>query len=804
MNTTPAQSLRLLCTAVASGLMLVSAATAADLAVRVIDRSPDVRNLDTTDTLKWYADESIDYTVRPRRGKAPVDIPADATATWTVADAATGTNYLSALAISLSSNSVAFHLPAGGAALPADVDEWVSFVTLFQGTNFLGVIDRTRVECLWAPAPSEAEIVRPTSDLPAIFEAVRELIDGRYIAMVDGQWTVIRLPQAQALYLDGEEVLSARQEVESTARILGVKAAGNALEIRFLGAETNRLESCRDAETWDVVPDCTWGTDGGTGTVSVAAADSGSWYRIVAGGDVPGRTNTWLQAALPLYLGTKAATNRVATRGDVSASEDSILALLAAEYLTVEGNEPSPPGPVPQDPVLAWSITPTGSTFNAITMGGERRETWPSFETGGPLFPCFVQVAGAQTNTDVQYIPTGEARPLGAIEAVPLVREKANMLNLSQAAWTNERITIEGAVPHYVDTDTMVWSAGEPTGFGTSRATGFWWRVAGPVTGEWACAIGIYTGHVALAKTVTETTNLWGFSGDTPGSLRERANADLEALKVPGKSVHFFSALSVTGTVRNPDYWAAPVDITCVSPLIDITNRAILPDQYGAYGHHTAITRRHVLGANHWHLPPGGGRLCFVDNANNIYERGLVRGARIGSTDLWVGELDEELPAAIRPACIIHSNDWGRLLARKPADKPWAVQSRTGSRDARLEAVHVRYMNSRSMWFDVEGIASPNEVLTVTNSGRYHTGDRYTGETAPFIGGDSSSPVLLWLDGQTCLVETLHLGSGHGPNVSWLAPQIEAQIRSWGGTETNLYWADLEDWPDYPAESEEE
>lgn len=178
MKTPFAPFLHLICTVLAAALLLVLSASAGDLAVRVIDRSPDVRNLDTTDTLKWYADESIDYTVRPRRGKEAVSIPGDAVATWIIADPATGTNYLSAVAASQTSNSVTFHLPLGGAALPEGVDEWVSFVSLLQGTNFLGVIDRTRAECLWSPYTSAAALV-PTNPLP---ELLRQFATTNYVA----------------------------------------------------------------------------------------------------------------------------------------------------------------------------------------------------------------------------------------------------------------------------------------------------------------------------------------------------------------------------------------------------------------------------------------------------------------------------------------------------------------------------------------------------------------------------------------------------------------------------------------------
>lgn len=190
MKTPFAPFLHLICTALAAALLLVLSASAGDLAVRVIDRSPDVRNLDTTDTLKWFADESIDYTVRPRRGKEAVAIPGDAVATWIIADPATGTNYLSAVAASQTSNSVTFHLPMGGAALPEDGD-WVSFVSLMQGTNFLGVIDRTRAECLWSPYTSAAALV-PTNPLP---ELLRQFATTSYVANAI-EYAITNLPPA--------------------------------------------------------------------------------------------------------------------------------------------------------------------------------------------------------------------------------------------------------------------------------------------------------------------------------------------------------------------------------------------------------------------------------------------------------------------------------------------------------------------------------------------------------------------------------------------------------------------------------
>ena len=328
-------------------------------------------------------------------------------------------------------------------------------------------------------------------------------------------------------------------------------------------------------------------------------------------------------------------------------------------------------------------------------------------------------------------------------------------------------------------------------------------------------ALGSYTGETAVAKSAAGSNACWAWTGDVPGTLREKANADLEALRrVAGKSIDAFTwdvGMWAEGTkVRNPNYWAAAVDLTCVSPAYFITNTP-----QGGCDHRTAtaVTRRHVIGADHYHVAPGEGRLQFYDGESRLVTRGISKGASIG-TDLWLGMLDEDLPEGIEPARILRTNDWDKLAAVFPAGaerRTWAPHSESATnRMSRLEALHMRAGSYRSVWLDVEGMTQPDAsgqwtVRAWTNAGPYGTSSRYANTNRPFIGGDSGSPVLLWLDGQTVVAETLSEAGGRGPNVSALAGAVEAQIRAWGGTgETNLYWCDLGKWPHRAAEESED
>lgn len=140
-----------LCATLAIALLAGCApAVAQDLNVRQFRRVVDTRLTETTDKMIWYAGESIDYTVYARRGAIPVVIPDGTVCTWLVLE---GTNvpYIvaSGEVASSTNGEVHFFVEAPAANLPpGDYNSWVA---LYQGTNRVGVLDRTAATVKWRP-----------------------------------------------------------------------------------------------------------------------------------------------------------------------------------------------------------------------------------------------------------------------------------------------------------------------------------------------------------------------------------------------------------------------------------------------------------------------------------------------------------------------------------------------------------------------------------------------------------------------------------------------------------------------------
>lgn len=146
---------------------------------------------------------------------------------------------------------------------------------------------------------------------------------GAQLGVTDG---AIRLPEPpNALTAMGEDVLAPVLVVEENSpRITGfeVDEFGDAVITFWGSATTNRLEwLSAEAESewvpWDM---CSWSYSGTTGTVTVVGAEQGAFYRIVVpeGYGTPDRTNVFLVASVPVYLGdTSVPGNRLATLADV-------------------------------------------------------------------------------------------------------------------------------------------------------------------------------------------------------------------------------------------------------------------------------------------------------------------------------------------------------------------------------------------------------------------------------------------------------------------------------------------------------
>jgi hypothetical protein len=446
---------------------------------------------------------------------------------------------------------------------------------------------------------------------------------------------------------------------------------------------------------------------------------------------------------------------------------------------------------------------------------------------GGALFPYFTRVSGTTTNRVNVKVEESNPWKLGSIIAVESWSNTVNVVDTSNAEFTDTRNESgDSAEPHFVDTDTMVYSVGIPDGLGYGddlpEYTGFWWKdIKNPrQPGGWAFALGSYTNEVPVSIPNSAEQRDWVFVSETDDAvLRKKINDDLEALALDStkSSAQFSGSFSTPSSIaRRTDFWAYDMDLTCVSP------RFLKNDGSVRNIRHTAITRRHIIGANHFKIGVGGGQLMFFDNQNNVYTRRVVNGQQIGKTDLWVGMLDEDLPESIEPARIFHPDDWDKLAIMYPEDKYWPLRDdglKSGAeRHSRVASICMVQGSPRFTWFRIDYIpgyynkvgTNTSSVVTYTNDlGNFCTSPLYGPSQNPdnysFVGGDSGSPTLLWVDGQTVVVQTMTSAGGGGANVTYLANDVQDLIRSWGGTtELNLYWCDLNDWPHLSIEELQE
>ncbi len=214
---------------------------------------------------------------------------------------------------------------------------------------------------------------------------------------------------------------------------------------------------------------------------------------------------------------------------------------------------------------------------------------------------------------------------------------------------------------------------------------------------------------------------------------------------------HFFSAYDNTAHTytRNPDCFAAGIDLTCVS----VANSANADGTGGNRGCVTLITPSHGVTNHHFGQPYQVGVIhYFVDRSNTVYARKVVKTAQAGAEDIEVVTFDSPLPAAIRPAPLFPAGTMARTL---PAGTPLlatnqqkqaVVTELAGMMGLEL-AVRPALANNRRPW-----TASPPAVL-----------------------GDSDSPTFAVIGPRALLLFTYHTNIS-GPALSENLPAIKALL----------------------------
>lgn len=410
---------------------------------------------------------------------------------------------------------------------------------------------------------------------------------------------------------------------------------------------------------------------------------------------------------------------------------------------------------------------------------------------GGPLLEDFATAEFRVSGSGWGVAATGEAVNHDNVIA------RENTLGLREnftVAFTNIRSSVEGGVP---TTTAGANLSDGPFSAGTwdmagNTATGLHWSagVQSGAVGVVEFAIGSWTGQASRTfPGYTATTNVHEFLGFVPGSLRAAVDADMLARNATGLINPYETTTTWPNLVRNTNVWTKDMDLTCVSPYSSL----------GSWTYNfTLVTPQHVVFASHWPSTGtnssliDGHTLYFVDSTNGLHSREVVKARQVW-LDCSVGLLDAPLPAAVTPAKIIDTNDFAKFKGVETLRPAGSLVGPSG-----MIGVHVRptYARAVRVPFDPPTPDSNTYWWSSRDPNLRHS-DTHSGTN--YVGGESGSPVLLCIEGQTVIAQTIYTGGGAGPHIAALRPQIEATMATLGeSAHTNLETINLAHWPDYP------
>jgi len=150
--------------------------------------------------------------------------------------------------------------------------------------------------------------------------------------------------------------------------------------------------------------------------------------------------------------------------------------------------------------------------------------------------------------------------------------------------------------------------------------------------------------------------NVWTYDG-TGTALYAFCHAIDDRIRVDGSlpvEVYPETQLGWTaqfGTERNENCWAYGIDISGASPWNS--------SEWGLKAG-TAISRRHIIFAHHYQIPPGNTiKFIGTDNSTNIFT--IVANKSLAGTDITIGLLSGDLPESVTPSYILPT-DYGRFV----------------------------------------------------------------------------------------------------------------------------------------------
>jgi len=190
--------------------------------------------------------------------------------------------------------------------------------------------------------------------------------------------------------------------------------------------------------------------------------------------------------------------------------------------------------------------------------------------------------------------------------------------------------------------------------------------------------------------------------------------------------------------VRNTGCWAYDLDLTCISPW----------NSYGgAYRGGTLISPRHAIWAHHYPIADGS-TLRFVTTDNQVVDRTVVSSQQIGSSDIRLGVLNEDVPDSIGFAKIL-PDDWADYLPNDGAGLPiLSTDGMSGDENALV-------FDSVNLYHDI--------VITVYVTMGPPADATRLGFWEDLIEGDSGNPRFLVIGDELVLLAAVYSIVGNEP-----------------------------------------
>jgi hypothetical protein len=191
-----------------------------------------------------------------------------------------------------------------------------------------------------------------------------------------------------------------------------------------------------------------------------------------------------------------------------------------------------------------------------------------------------------------------------------------------------------------------------------------------------------------------------------------------------------YSSGSSVFTSRN-DTTGAYVRATNFANL-DLTGWSVWTSSHGTARSAVAISRRHVLLANHYR-PSNGATIRFVTAANEVVERTLSSSAQVLTSDIRIGTLNADLPESIVSYPVLPVGWEDRLTELRNIPILYTKANLIYPRDWTYSASYF----DPTYYPTVFGLTSVGTWASISQN---------------VVGGDSSKPIFTLINGQTVLL----------------------------------------------------